>query len=41
MAAAAAAAVEQEAEAELPARDGSFDDPVHKIRKQVGGCSSP
>ena len=37
----APAAAEQEAEAELPARDGSFDDPVHKIRKQVGGCSSP
>ncbi|PVH33794.1 hypothetical protein PAHAL_8G067000 [Panicum hallii] len=29
------AAAEQEAEPELPARDGSFDDPVHKIRKQV------
>ena len=37
----APAAAEHEAEAELPARDGSFDDPVHKIRKQVGGCSSP
>lgn len=32
---------EQEAEAEQPPRDGSFDDPVPKIRKQVGGCSSP
>ncbi|OEL21105.1 La-related protein 6B [Dichanthelium oligosanthes] len=32
---AAATAAEQEAEAEPPARDGSFDDPVHKIRKQV------
>ncbi|CAN6380946.1 unnamed protein product [Urochloa humidicola] len=30
-----AAAVEQEVEAEPPARDGGFDDPVHKIRKQV------
>jgi La-related protein 7 len=35
-----AAAAEQEAEAEQPPRDGSFDDPVPKIRKQVGGCSS-
>ena len=34
---------EQEPEAEQPPRDGSFDDPVPKIRKQVGGCgcSSP
>ncbi|XP_008667401.1 la-related protein 6B-like isoform X2 [Zea mays] len=30
-----AAAAEQEAEAEQPPRDGSFDDPVPKIRKQV------
>jgi hypothetical protein len=28
---------EQDAEAEQPPRDGSFDDPVPKIRKQVGG----
>nr|CAB3491272.1 unnamed protein product [Digitaria exilis] len=30
-----APAAELEVEAEPPARDGSFDDPVHKIRKQV------
>ncbi|KAJ1275149.1 hypothetical protein BS78_05G114000 [Paspalum vaginatum] len=30
-----AGAAEHEAEVEPPARDGSFDDPVHKIRKQV------
>jgi La-related protein 7 len=35
-----AAAAEQEAEAELTARDGIFDDVVHKVQKQVGGCSS-
>ncbi|TVU26025.1 hypothetical protein EJB05_28552 [Eragrostis curvula] len=30
-----AAAAEQEAEAEMAARDGIFDDAVHKVRKQV------
>jgi La-related protein 7 len=31
---------EQEAEAEMVTRDGIFDDAVHKVRKQVCGCSS-